>query len=70
MANTFADYWSQLTQTNPGRQNIDSRMTVSVGAFKRQLEKAYQQGATNVETTTAKVNSLVDALNKAVGKKG
>lgn len=70
MANTFADYWSQLTKSNPGLQDVDSRMFISTRTFKRQLEKAYVQGAKNVQSTTATVDSLLDRLNGVVGKKG
>lgn len=60
----FIDYWSHLKQKNPSLCHDDSKMTISVASFKKQLEKAYKAGSNAALTQDKKgpFESFMDSL--------
>ena len=38
-------FWERLVKANPSLQEESTKMTISVRAFKKQIEKAYKEGA-------------------------
>ena len=43
----FSTYWTQLQMKNPGLNEEDTKMTISVGSFKSALRRAYDSGGEN-----------------------
>lgn len=41
---SFSDYWTSLQQKNPSLDNPHSKMTLTVGAFRAAVERAYNRG--------------------------
>lgn len=60
---SFADYWARLTLSQSQLDDDDVRMTLTVGALKKALERAYNAGAAD----THKVEQAVDKLKRSIG---
>ena len=56
---TFEDYWKALQAKNSGLADGENRMTISVDAFKRQLERAFREGSGHGE----KFKEFLDKIN-------
>lgn len=41
----FDDYWDRLVAANPGLGDFEQKISITVGAFRRQVEKAFTEGA-------------------------
>ena len=45
MAKTFKEFWGRMRAANVSLNDSETKMTLSVAAFEKQMEKAYKQGA-------------------------
>jgi hypothetical protein len=49
MSANFSGFWSRLAAANPAMRDESTKMTMSVAAMKSLLEKAYRQGAADMD---------------------
>lgn len=40
---TFDAFWQRLVSSNKGLDDVETKMTLTVGAFRRQLERAWNE---------------------------
>lgn len=51
-------YWARLVAANKSLSNEDTKMTISVAAFKKQIEKAYNAGAADKAEVAKKLKGI------------
>lgn len=66
MTNNFQLYWARIVQKNPKLSTDDTKMTISVAAFKKQQEKAFRAGR-DAEVRDRGGRGTVDDLLKGLG---
>jgi dihydropteroate synthase len=42
------DYWYRLVRANPAMRDEDAKLTISVRSLRKQIEKAFEEGAESV----------------------
>lgn len=67
MPKDFDSYWWSMVEKNPSLASDDSRMTLPVSSFKRQVERAYQQGQSDLVDMNAAIQKLREKLSGAMG---
>ncbi|TXH55367.1 MAG: hypothetical protein E6Q97_09005 [Desulfurellales bacterium] len=50
---SFAKFWSGVQSANPAMNDDDTKMTLSVSAFRKAMERAYNAGVADGETQKA-----------------
>lgn len=53
---SFADYWERLCNRNKALRDQSTKMTITVGSFKKSMQQSYEQGA--AQTTKPTTDSL------------
>ncbi len=66
MPKDFDSYWRSMVEKNPSLAGDDGRMTLPVSSFKRQVERAYQQGQSDLVDMNAAVQKLREKLGSAM----
>lgn len=61
----FEAYWKKLVVQNPGLRDGDTRMTISVLAFRRALARSYEAG----NSESAGKRKAAEDFERASGKK-
>ena len=57
MASTFRQYWNRLCSVTTALNADETKMTISVASFRKQLEKAYGQGAQDQKELTSELDA-------------
>lgn len=56
---TFDAYWANLVKKNPGLADQETKMTVTVAAFKKTLEQAFRTGMDDQKQTSDLMNKIL-----------
>ena len=56
---TFDAYWANLVKKNPGLADQETKMTVTVAAFKKALEQAFRTGMDDQKQTSDLMNKIL-----------
>lgn len=70
----FNSFWFRLRTANPSLNDDDCKMTISVAAFRRSLEKAYEAGRSDITDAVdgmsgkGKRDATLDFLDKILGR--
>ena len=55
---TFDVYWTNLVKKNPGLADFETKMTITVAAFKKAVEQAFRTGMEEQRRTSDFVDKL------------
>lgn len=68
---SFDDFWKRLKSANPALQDDSTKMTMTVAAFKRQLQRAYQKGYQDFIDSSKEItgDEMPDFMRDILGKR-
>lgn len=53
MSESFDAYWERLCRATPQLRNPDAKMTISVVAFRKAIQKSFKAGGSDIEALSA-----------------